>query len=233
VRDVVDSQGNTLNHRVYDSFGNVTSQTNGAINFRFGYTGRELDAETGLYYYRARYYDPQTGQFIGQDPLSFRAGDSNLYRYAGNSPATFTDPSGLLPTGPIFDRFGISEIFNRITSDDYTSAPLADYLTPLEQEQERQARKSDVQNFERASMEQIGNMWNAKRQDGKEPTKIDRLKAVDPNYNKRSFRKGNYDIWGPIADAGFRKLGPAHQLEGFMDFYLDVDGTRKKNKWFS
>jgi RHS repeat-associated protein len=95
VRDVVDSQGNTLNHLVYDSFGNVTSQTNGAINFRFGYTGRELDAETGLYYYRARYYDAQTGQFIGQDPLSFEAGDSNLYRYVGNNATNLTDPSGL------------------------------------------------------------------------------------------------------------------------------------------
>jgi RHS repeat-associated protein len=95
VRDVVDSQGNTLNHIVYDSFGNVTSQANSAVNFRFGYTGREFDVETGLYYYRARYYDPQTGQFIGQDPLSFGAGDSNLYRYVGNSPMNFTDPSGM------------------------------------------------------------------------------------------------------------------------------------------
>ncbi len=95
VRDVVDSQGNLLNHIVYDSFGNVTSQTNGAVDFRFGYTGREFDAETGLYYYRARYYDARTGQFIGQDPLSFRAGDSNLYRYVGNSPTNLTDPSGM------------------------------------------------------------------------------------------------------------------------------------------
>jgi RHS repeat-associated protein len=97
VRDVVDSQGDLLNHLVYDSFGNIQSQTNGAVNFRFGYTGREFDAETGLYYYRARYYDPQTGQFIGQDPLSFGAGDSNLYRYVGNSPTNLTDPSGMWP----------------------------------------------------------------------------------------------------------------------------------------
>jgi RHS repeat-associated protein len=85
MRDVVDSQGNVLNHVVYDSFGNVTSETNGSIDFRFGYTGRELDSETGLYYYRARYYDATTGQFIGQDPLSFGAGDANLYRYTRNS----------------------------------------------------------------------------------------------------------------------------------------------------
>lgn len=97
VRDVVDSQGAVLNHIVYDSFGNVQSQTNGAINFRYGYTGRELDAETGLYYYRARYYDAQTGQFIGQDPASFRGGDLNLYGYVANNPINLTDPFGLRP----------------------------------------------------------------------------------------------------------------------------------------
>jgi RHS repeat-associated protein len=96
VRDVVDSQGNVLNHIVYNSFGNVTSETNGGIDFRFGYTGRELDAETGLYYYRARYYDATTGQFIGQDPLSFGGGDANLYRYVFNGSINFTDPSGSL-----------------------------------------------------------------------------------------------------------------------------------------
>jgi RHS repeat-associated protein len=99
VRDVVDSQGNVLNHIVYDSFGNVVSETNTGIDFRFGYTGRELDAETGLYYYRARYYDATTGQFIGQDPIGFSAGDSNLYRYVGNSATNYTDPSGLFWQG--------------------------------------------------------------------------------------------------------------------------------------
>lgn len=52
VRDVVDSQGNVLNHITYDSYGQVTSETNPELDFRFGYTGRERDEETGLYYYR-------------------------------------------------------------------------------------------------------------------------------------------------------------------------------------
>jgi YD repeat-containing protein len=55
VRDVIDSNGVVLNHISYDSFGNVTSQTNPSAYFRFGYTGREWDEETGLNYYRARY----------------------------------------------------------------------------------------------------------------------------------------------------------------------------------
>jgi RHS repeat-associated protein len=56
--------------------------------------GRELDRETGLYYYRARYYDPKVGRFISEDPIGFSAGDTNLYRYVGNNPTNYTDPTG-------------------------------------------------------------------------------------------------------------------------------------------
>ena len=94
VRDVVDRDGNVVNHVVYDSFGRVVEESDGGVEFRFGYTGREFDEETGLYYYRARYYDPTNGRFISYDPISFGGGDVNLYRYVGNSPANYTDPTG-------------------------------------------------------------------------------------------------------------------------------------------
>ncbi len=94
VVDLVDEDGTVLNHFVYDSFGNRT-QTSG-VEFRYGYTGRELDGETGLYYYRARYYEPITGRFISEDPIGFGAGDTNLYRYVNNSPTNYTDPSGTI-----------------------------------------------------------------------------------------------------------------------------------------
>ena len=42
------------------------------------YTGREWDPETGLYYYRARYYDPKVGRFISEDPIGFAAGPQLL-----------------------------------------------------------------------------------------------------------------------------------------------------------
>ncbi len=87
--------GTVLDAITYDSFGRVVSETNPAAGDRFQYTGREYDAELGLYYYRARYYDPSTGRFLAEDPLSFAAGDSNLYRYVGNTPTLYTDPSGL------------------------------------------------------------------------------------------------------------------------------------------
>ncbi|EQC44151.1 RHS repeat-associated core domain protein, partial [Bacteriovorax sp. DB6_IX] len=52
----------------------------------YGYTGREIDAESGFNYYRARYYSPEIGRFISEDPIKLRAGDYNLYRYVKNSP---------------------------------------------------------------------------------------------------------------------------------------------------
>ena len=96
VKDLVDDTGNVLNHRTYDSYGNLITQTNAEVSSRYGFTGRELDDETGLYYYRARYYNSEIGQFISQDPIGFRGGDNNLYRYVVNSPLMGTDPSGLI-----------------------------------------------------------------------------------------------------------------------------------------
>ena len=96
VRDVVDNEGQILNHISYDSFGNVTEQSNPEAYFRFGYTGREFDQETGQYYYRARYFDTGVGRFISEDPLGFGGLDTNLSRYVFNNPIGFTDPTGLL-----------------------------------------------------------------------------------------------------------------------------------------
>jgi len=61
------------------------------------FTGRRLDDETGLFYYRNRYYHAQLGRFVSRDPISYEAGDFNVYRYCGNNPLTRTDPKGLVP----------------------------------------------------------------------------------------------------------------------------------------
>ncbi|MEE3720056.1 RHS repeat-associated core domain-containing protein [Tumidithrix elongata RA019] len=94
VRDLVSSAGVVQNHIKYDSFGNITGQSAPTMKSRFGFTGREFDSETGLYYYRSRYYDPVVGRFICEDRISFAGGDTNLYRYVGNSATNGTDPWG-------------------------------------------------------------------------------------------------------------------------------------------
>jgi RHS repeat-associated protein len=94
VRLLVGNDSGVRNRYEYDAFGSVTSTIpNGTDDSRYRYTGREWESETGLHYYRARYYDAQVGRFIGQDPVRE---DSNLYRYVRNRSITYTDPSGMV-----------------------------------------------------------------------------------------------------------------------------------------
>ena len=94
VHDVISNSGTVLNHIAFDSFGNILNQTDDNLSTRYLFTGREFDEETGVYYYRSRYYHSDIGQFISQDRIGFEGGDSNLYRYALNSPVVYSDPSG-------------------------------------------------------------------------------------------------------------------------------------------
>ncbi len=82
------------NHRVYDSFGNLKSETNSAVDCLFGYTGSQLDEATGLQNNLNRWYDAKVGRWLSQDPIGFEGEDANLYRYVGNTPLRYTDPTG-------------------------------------------------------------------------------------------------------------------------------------------
>ncbi len=77
----------------HDTFGNREIAVESFAQ-PFGYTGREYDADTGLYHYRAGEYDPVAGRFLQEDPLHIKGGDFNLYRYALGNPLRYLDPSG-------------------------------------------------------------------------------------------------------------------------------------------
>jgi RHS repeat-associated protein len=94
VRDLVNASGELVNHIKYDSFGNVIAESNPAIKSRYKYTGREFDAETGMQFNRARYYDANIGRFLSEDPIGFEGGSLNLVSYVANSPSNYRDPSG-------------------------------------------------------------------------------------------------------------------------------------------
>ena len=88
---ITDQSANVVQSYTYSSFGGITQTT----EFRnsFTYTSREWDKDTGLYYYRARYYDPMEGRFISKDPIGFEGG-INIYQYTLANPINYTDPSG-------------------------------------------------------------------------------------------------------------------------------------------
>lgn len=98
--------------------------------------GSELE---GLSYYRSRYYDQATGAFTQEDPIGI-AGGMNLYQYAGNNPATFTDPFGLCK------RY-------RDGSEDPECRQLVNELTQLAVETDKSARALGVTNPFRAAAE--------------------------------------------------------------------------------
>jgi RHS repeat-associated protein len=79
------------------------------------FTAREYDIETGLYYYRARYYNPYIGRFLQTDP-AYQG--MNWYAYCGNNPLNCTDPMGLVSSmhypSAIYETIAISGLDNAI-----------------------------------------------------------------------------------------------------------------------
>jgi RHS repeat-associated protein len=94
VRDIANWSGVLEDHIEYTSFG-VPTESNAAAGDRFKFDGYEYEVTTGLYSTETRVYNPSTGTWLTQDPISFAGGDTNLQRYAGNDPTNATDPSGL------------------------------------------------------------------------------------------------------------------------------------------
>ncbi|ELY2909884.1 RHS domain-containing protein [Cronobacter dublinensis] len=104
--EVTDVEGKLRWSGQYGSFGEVRHQTDGFTRLAIStamlhqplrYAGQYADSETGLHYNLFRYYDPQNGRFVVQDPIGL-AGGINLYQYAPNT-LLWVDPLGLATTG--------------------------------------------------------------------------------------------------------------------------------------
>ena len=113
---LTDSNKQIVQRDSYDTFGMLTSVQNPEFNNSYTYTAREWDRELGLYYYRARYYDPMEGRFISKDPIGIGGNIYNQgvnasfsqyvgavatpYHYTGNNSINRIDPLGLMWSGP-------------------------------------------------------------------------------------------------------------------------------------
>ncbi|HSW66305.1 MAG TPA: RHS repeat-associated core domain-containing protein [Bacillota bacterium] len=97
VRYLTSGTGTTLNTYATDTYGSNQTTTGTASN-NYIYQDEQKDSESGLTYLRARYYDPTTGRFTSQDPLSGtleNPASQNGYNYANNDPVNLSDPSGM------------------------------------------------------------------------------------------------------------------------------------------
>ncbi len=104
---MTDSTQVMVNKYAYDPFGNVVNQVE-AVSQPFKFVGQYgvMTEPNGFYYMRARYYDPEVGRFISEDPSGFEGGDVNLCAYASNNPVLLIDPLGL---EIIYNNYKISD----------------------------------------------------------------------------------------------------------------------------
>jgi len=94
---LTDSQGVVTDRYSYDAFGQLLSSTGTTVN-SYLYTGEQKDDAAGLYYLRARYYDPAVGRFMEADPYQGKPQEPaslHKYAYVQNNPVNRTDPLGL------------------------------------------------------------------------------------------------------------------------------------------
>ncbi len=102
VRSIAKRDGTWRLSQRFDPYGRLivrdsaSGSTIGA-QLRYGWTGREWDAETGFSYHRARYFDPESRRWTQEDPIGY-AGGVNVYAYVGGSPMESRDPSGAIPS---------------------------------------------------------------------------------------------------------------------------------------
>jgi RHS repeat-associated protein len=96
-------------------WGKAPADTGFVLRYRLA--GREYDQELGIYYNRARYYDPQLGRFLSEDPSGI-AGGLNLYAYAGDDPINASDPFGICPPEGGLDCIDLPEFGTQVLYSD-------------------------------------------------------------------------------------------------------------------
>ena len=115
---ITDASGEVYQHLEYFAFGGTfVEEHSNTDRTPYLFNGKELDEETGLYYYGARYYDAQTSIFLSVDPLAEKYSFQSPYAYAANNPIRFIDIQGKGPGNPIKNlNAAVSSLSSQIRS---------------------------------------------------------------------------------------------------------------------
>lgn len=107
---LLDVSNTLVNQYKYKPFGADDGSPAPSVSNSLRFAARELDPETGFYYIRARYYDPQLGRFISEDPIGL-GGGINQYQFGDDNPVSESDPSGLCPPCAALVGAGVGGLF--------------------------------------------------------------------------------------------------------------------------
>ena len=117
---ITDISGEVYQHIQYFPFGETfVEERTGTKYTPYLYNGKELDEETGLYYYHARYYDPRISMFYGVDVLAEKYIGISSYAYVANNPLIYVDPDGMRITGYTVDEQGKIEYADNTGGNEY------------------------------------------------------------------------------------------------------------------
>ena len=172
VSEITAPGGGVVEWVTYDVYGKATvrnsagtAQGSSYLGNPFLFTGREFDAESGMYHYRARAYDPEAGRFLQRDPLGYVDG-LGMHEYGSSRPSTVSDPTGE------WDLFSNEDV-RRLTRDArsgieaarqaHNGAMAAREALSSRLDQLRQAteRMTELVNDQKARLQELGAIKNA------------------------------------------------------------------------
>ena len=128
-RKLTNAAGTVANTYDTEAFGHFETRLEAVVN-PYTFTAREFDPESGLHFYRARYYDPLAGHFLSEDPIGFEGADWNLYRYVYNNPTNLVDPNGLSPLSEYAKEIAVLFVIGNIILRDALDTYRYDNLDP-------------------------------------------------------------------------------------------------------